>query len=85
MIIFHLEVTSIILKTKDNSGEFSAKVQVFADQVTLIKPIELRPQGENGYGTASRNTYAATLSYAQIINKIGKFYSLPTLLNNKGI
>jgi len=71
-------------KTKDNSGEFSAKVQVFADQVTLIKPIELRPQGENGYGTASRNTYAATLSYAQIINKNWQILLIADIVKQQG-
>ena len=71
-------------KTKDNSGEFSAKVQVFADQVTLIKPIELRPYGENGYATASRNTYAATLSYAQIINKNWQILLIADIVKQQG-
>ena len=71
-------------KTKDNSGEFSAKVQVFADQVTLIKPIELRPYGERGYGTASRNTYAATLSYAQIINKNWQILLIADIVKQQG-
>jgi len=71
-------------KTKDNAGEFSAKVQVFADQVSLIKPIELRSQGEDGYATAARNTYAATLSYAQIINKNWQILLIADIVKQQG-
>lgn len=60
-------------KTNDKSGEFTVKLQAFLDQVTLIQPIELRTgnAGRNGsqYATASRNTFVASLSYSQIINK----------------
>ena len=59
-------------------------MQVFADQVTLIKPIELRPYGERGYGTASRNTYAATLSYAQIINKNWQILLIADIVKQQG-
>ena len=55
-------------KTKDKNGEFSAKFQTYLDQLKLIQPIELRTGGES-YGTASRNTFAGTLSYAQIVNQ----------------
>ena len=54
-------------KTKDRNGEFTAKFQAYLDQVKLIEPIELRTT--DGYGTASRNTFAGTLSYAQVVNK----------------
>ncbi|WP_281225658.1 DUF3570 domain-containing protein [Flavobacterium aquiphilum] len=56
-------------KTKDRNGEFTAKFQTFIDQLKLIAPIELRPYGQEGYGTADRNTFVGTLSYSQIINK----------------
>ena len=54
--------------TKDKNGEFTAKLQAFLDQVKIIKPIELRT-GDEGYGTEARNTFAATLSYSQVINQ----------------
>ncbi|RWU10912.1 DUF3570 domain-containing protein [Pedobacter chitinilyticus] len=58
-------------KTKDRNGEFTAKFQTYLDQVKLILPIELRSSGgehETG-GTAGRNTFAGSLSYAQVINQ----------------
>lgn len=54
-------------KTKNRMGEFTAKFQAYMDQVKLIAPIELRT-AENG-GTSSRNTYALSLAYSQIINQ----------------
>lgn len=58
-------------KTKNRNGEFTAKFQTFLDQVTLITPTELRIGYGRGddYGTASRNTFAGSVSYAQIINE----------------
>ena len=56
-------------KTKDRNGEFTAKFQAFLDQVTLIEPMELRTGDDDSYGSASRNTIAGSLSYAQVINK----------------
>lgn len=59
-------------KTKDKSGEFTFKLQAFLDQVSLIAPLELRTaENYNGgdYTTSGRNTFAASLSYSQIINE----------------
>lgn len=53
-------------KTRDKSGELTAKAQAFLDHLTLIYPIELR-NGLKG-GTASRNTISGSLGWAQIIN-----------------
>ena len=58
---------SFTKKTADSNGEFTAKLQTYLDQLKLVDPIELRT-GE-GYGTASRNTFAGSLTYAQIVNK----------------
>lgn len=55
-------------KTKSRNGEFSATLHAYLDQVKLIEPIELRTNGEN-YGTASRNTFAASVGYEQIVNR----------------
>jgi len=57
-------------KTPNRMGEFTAKLQAFMDQVSLIAPIELRNDGNSeSSGTSGRNTFALSLSYSQIINK----------------
>ena len=59
-------------KTKNKSGEFSAKAFAYLDNLKKILPVELRtgtttPRGEN-YPTTSRNTFGTSLSYSQIVN-----------------
>lgn len=54
-------------KTKDRNGEFSARFQAFIDQLKLIEPIELR--SGDGSGNASRNTFALSLGYSQVVNR----------------
>jgi Protein of unknown function (DUF3570) len=57
-------------KTKNKSGEFTAKFQTYLDQVSLIAPVELRTSGRgHNYATTPRNTFAGSLSYSQIINE----------------
>ncbi len=60
-------------KTKNRMGEFSAKLQAYLDQVSLIAPIELRTNPGSSevdnYPTTPRNSFAGSLSYSQIINK----------------
>ena len=59
-------------KTKNKSGEFTAKLQAYLDQVSLIYPVELRTGGvgnEKNYATTSRNTFSGGLSWSQIINE----------------
>ena len=60
-------------KTKNKNGEFTAKVQAYLDQVSLVLPIELRVNsggyGKNNYPKVARNTFAASISYSQIINE----------------
>jgi Protein of unknown function (DUF3570) len=64
---------SFAKKTKNRSGELTAKIQTYLDQVSLILPIELRPGNGNNngddYASTARNTFAGSLSYSQIINK----------------
>lgn len=62
---------SFSTKTKDRSGEFTAKLQTYLDQVTLIQPVELRTNSidHEQNGSAARNTFAGSLSYSQIINE----------------
>ncbi len=70
-------------KTKDKNGEFTAKFQAYLDQVKMIKPIELRSFGE-GAGTESRNTFAASLSYSQIVNKNFQLMFLADVITQQG-
>jgi hypothetical protein len=63
---------SFAKKTKDRSGEFSAKLQAYIDQVNLIAPEELRGSGDGSVksgGSEARNTFVASLSYSQVINE----------------
>lgn len=59
-------------KTKNKSGEFSAKAFAYLDNLKKILPVELRTgtnvtRGEN-YQSAARNTFGTSLSYSQIVN-----------------
>jgi hypothetical protein len=61
-------------KTKNRNGEFSAKLQTYLDQVSLIYPIELRTGGggrheENDYAITPRNSFSGSFSWSQIVNK----------------
>jgi hypothetical protein len=69
-------------KTKDRNGEFTAKFQTFLDQIKLLLPVELRT-GDDG-GTASRNTFAGTLSYSQVINKNLQVILLADVISQSG-
>jgi len=70
-------------KTKDRSGEFTARFQAFLDQVKMIKPVELRG-GSDGNGTEARNTFAASLSYSQIINQNFQIMFLADVITQQG-
>jgi hypothetical protein len=70
-------------KTRDRSGEFTARFQAFLDQLKLILPVELRT-GEDDNGTAARNTFAASLSYSQIVNKNFQVMFLADIITQQG-
>jgi Protein of unknown function (DUF3570) len=68
---------NIAKTSKDQSREFSAKLQAFKDTWTVIYPFELTPKG---YGDGShwttlpvdhkpRNSYEASFALAQVINR----------------
>ncbi|HCY90093.1 MAG TPA: hypothetical protein DHV17_07530, partial [Chitinophagaceae bacterium] len=58
-------------KSKDRNREITVKGQAFLDKVTLIRPVELRPGGEDdeNYGSASRNSYSGSVTLSQVVNK----------------
>lgn len=58
-------------KSKDRNREITIKGQAYLDKVTLIRPVELRPGGEDDddYGSTSRNSYSGSLTLSQVVNK----------------
>ena len=70
-------------KTKDRNGEFTVRFQAFLDQIKIIKPIELRT-GIGDSGTESRNTFAASVSYSQIVNQNFQIMFLADVITQQG-
>ncbi|MBC7535180.1 MAG: DUF3570 domain-containing protein [Ferruginibacter sp.] len=54
-------------KSKDKNREFGVRAQVYLDKVLMILPIELRTGGRPP--ARARNSYSASFSLAQVINK----------------
>lgn len=72
-------------KTKDKNGEFSARLQAFVDQVSLIAPEELRNAGSaKDHGSANRTTIAGSLSWSQVINKNLQIAFLADVVHQQG-
>lgn len=71
-------------KTKNKNGEFTAKIQSYIDQLTLIQPIELRTYGGKGYDSGNRNTFAGTLSYSQVLNQRLQVMIVGDLISQNG-
>jgi hypothetical protein len=74
-------------KTKNRDGELTVKFQTFLDQVSLVKPIELRAAGnidDHNYPSTPRNTYAGSLSYSQIINQRLQIMFLADVIKQTG-
>ena len=74
---------SFAQKTKDRNGEFTAKVNAYLDQVKQIIPIELRISNDDP-GNESRNTFAGSLSYSQVINKNFQVMFIADLISQSG-
>jgi hypothetical protein len=84
-------------KTKDKSGEFSAKLQGYFDKVTLIYPDEFLPNydsltqiaGEGRhhrypYEKSPRTTLTASLSYSQQVNQRLQIMFLADVVTQSG-
>lgn len=68
--------SSFTKASKNNNREFTAKVQAYFDQWSVIYPIELRNNNgtrgddQNGItGNSPRNSFSAALTYSQVINQ----------------
>lgn len=60
--------------SRDNNQEFTAKAQAFLDTWKVIYPIEFRTgsvgrRGEDDYPSSPRNSFSASLSFSQVVNK----------------
>lgn len=62
--------------SKDKNTQFDVKLQAFLDTWKVILPVELRPgytgpgsEGDKNYGSAPRNSFSASFSLSQVINK----------------
>ncbi|HEU0063865.1 MAG TPA: DUF3570 domain-containing protein [Flavisolibacter sp.] len=61
--------------SKDNNQEFTAKIQAYLDQWSVIYPIELRSAtgidfGHSGIsGYSPRNSFSGSFSFSQVINQ----------------
>jgi hypothetical protein len=80
---------NMAVKTRNKSGEFTARLQTFQDRVTIIRPVELRPNvganhDDDSYSTSPRKTYSAAFSYSQIINQRLQLEFLLDLIYQKG-
>lgn len=85
---------SFAQKTKNRSGEFSAKIQAYIDNLAYILPVELRAPGgpsvDDGegsrkqYPSKTRNSYSGSLSYSQIINQRLQIMFIADLISQKG-
>jgi len=72
-------------KTKDRNGEFTARVQGYFDNVSLILPEELRNSGSGeSSGSSKRTTVAGSLSWSQVINKNLQVTILADLVHQQG-
>lgn len=68
-------------RSKDQNREFTAKGNLFIDQVKMVEPSELRPaqiivtsasrehEGGDNIPSSARNTFDASLSLSQVINQ----------------
>lgn len=75
-------------KTRNKSGEFSARFQAYIDNLKYILPFELRTGGgredEDNYPSKSRNSFSSSLTYSQIINKRLQIMFLLDIIYQKG-
>lgn len=73
--------------SKDNNREFSAHLQAYLDTWKVILPIELRPNGneEGGYASKPRNSYSASFTYSQVVNQRLQLSLLLDLVSQNGL
>ena len=78
---------SASVKTRKRSGELTAKFQAFIDKVNKVIPVEFRTgaSSDKNESTHSRNTFAGSLSYSQIINQQLQVMILGDIIQQSGL
>lgn len=74
-------------KTRNRMGEFSAKAQVYLDQIHLIYPMELRDGASPEKlktGSDARNSFSGAFSWSQIVNQRLQLMFLLDLVQQTG-
>ena len=71
--------------SKDNNREFAVKLQAYFDTWSVILPIELRKNSGKEEHSEARNSYSASLSFAQVINQRLQLALLADLIYQKGL
>lgn len=81
-------------KTHNKMGEFSAKAQVYLDNVKLVYPIELVPatttsvrsgaSSASRYPSSARNSFSFSGSYSQIVNERLQWMLLADVVYQQG-
>ncbi|MCW3117815.1 MAG: hypothetical protein JWM28_1897 [Chitinophagaceae bacterium] len=73
----------------DNNREFALSVQSYFDRWTVIYPVELRPPGGAFSGHSGdyqpRNSYSASLSWSQVVNKRLQLAVLMDVVSQMGL
>jgi hypothetical protein len=81
---------SFLKRSKDKSREFGVKAQAYLDEVTIILPYELRKDTtftthyHEDYPTTPRNSFSASFTLSQIVNKNFQFMLLADVVYQQG-
>ncbi|HEY8658113.1 MAG TPA: DUF3570 domain-containing protein [Hanamia sp.] len=82
-----VQILLSLKKIKNKNGEFTVKFQTCLDQVSIIKPVELRTQQRRDYRdypTTPRNSFSVSLLYSQIINERLQIMFLADIIKQQG-
>jgi hypothetical protein len=71
--------------SSDKNRELSVRLQAYFDTWRVILPIELRTPGNDDEGTTPRNSYSASLSYAQVVSRRLQLALLGDLIYQQGL
>lgn len=72
-------------KTHNRNGELAIRLQALFDNVSQVLPVELRqPGNEENYPGTKRTTYAASLTWSQVVNERLQLSLLTDLVSQTG-
>lgn len=80
--------SSFTKTSKDKNREFTAKLQAYLDNLSVILPIELRPNGggnrRNDYPSDNRNSFSGSFTFSQVINTRMQMALLLDIVSQQG-